>query len=313
MKDLESLRGFQLEQILNEDPLAHSLTLLGKVRIKLADNDEPARYVSAILRVEKTALPASVASTVLAEQLSNVQLLDSTDIYSWMLGWFKTSSEHPDVKINVICPATDVHIRKYTKQTITMVQETPEIYATVVKPYIDAFPPSRTQWVLDILSGKSEADKILYRSPTPEHGFVLLPDMKWDLMTTSSLYLVAIALTNSVRSLRDLRKTHLPMLRSIREEASRVVSEKWPGIGRGSLRFYVHYQPSYYHFHVHIVNANLCGQMGSTVGQAHLLDDIIALLELDSDDGLSILERMTMTYGVGDQHGLYGPLTRAQS
>jgi m7GpppX diphosphatase len=68
--------------------------------------------------------------------------------------------------------------------------------------------------------------------------------MKWDLTTLSSLYLVAISLTDSVRSLRDLNKGHLPMLHSIRKEATRIVMEKW-GLGKGALRFYVHYQPSY--------------------------------------------------------------------
>ena len=32
------------------------------------------------------------------------------------------------------------------------------------------------------------------------------------------------------------------------------------------------------HFHVHIVNANHLGLMGMTVGQAHMLDDIISLV-----------------------------------
>jgi len=45
--------------------------------------------------------------------------------------------------------------------------------------------------------------------------------------------------------------------------------------------------------------------MGMTVGQAHLLDDIISLLELDPDKGPGIYERMTLTYGLGDQHGLF--------
>jgi hypothetical protein len=34
------------------------------------------------------------------------------------------------------------------------------------------------------------------------------------------------------------------------------------------------------HFHVHIVNANQAGMMGMSVGQAHLLDDIISLVGL---------------------------------
>ena len=62
-----------------------------------------------------------------------------------------------------------------------------------------------------------------------------------------------------------------------------------------------------------------------TVGQAHLLDDIISLvrrgpyrdacysslsqLELDPDDGPSMLERMTFTYGLGTEHGLYKLMT----
>lgn len=96
----------------------------------------------------------------------------------------------------------------------------------------------------DILSGKSEADKILHKAPSPDFGYVLLPDMKWDLITVSSLYLMAIALSSSLKSLRDLNKTHLPMLRSIRVEATRVVKERW-GLGPGSLRLFVHYQPSY--------------------------------------------------------------------
>ena len=151
---------------------------------------------------------------------------------------------------------------QYTKQDLVMVRETPELYQRVVKPYIDAFPPSRTQWyayhassittslsnlclrVEDILSGKSEEEKVLHRAPSSDYGYIILPDMKWDLITIPALYLMAIANSRSIRSLRDLRKVHLPMLRSIRAEVTRIVKEKW-GLGDGSIRLFVHYQPSY--------------------------------------------------------------------
>ncbi|GJE86757.1 scavenger mRNA decapping enzyme [Phanerochaete sordida] len=310
LKGVDSLRLFKFERILNEDPVAHSLTLLGM----LPDADEEGKTVQAIVRVEKTALPAQQATRLVTHFVKDVQLMENTDIYTWFMGWLEPSREHPDLKINVVCPATEVHIRKYTKQDLVMVRETPELYRRIVKPYVEAFPPSRTQWVDDILSGKSEAEKVLHRAPSPDYGYVLLPDMKWDLITIPALYLVAIANSSSVRSLRDLRKIHLPMLRSIRVEATRIVKEKW-GLGEGCLRFYVHYQPSYYHFHVHIVNANYYGSMGGTVGQAHLLDDIISLLELDPDtyEGPSIFERLTLTYGLGNQHGLYEAMTEAQA
>lgn len=60
------------------------------------------------------------------------------------------------------------------------------------------------------------------------------------------------------------------------------------------------------------MNANYQGAMwGMSVGQAHLLDDIISLLELDLEEGPSVFERMTLTYGLGDQHGLVDAMRRA--
>lgn len=96
----------------------------------------------------------------------------------------------------------------------------------------------------EILSGRSEADKVLYNDPSQEAGFVILPDMKWDLITLTSLYLIAIIRNEQIKSLRDLRKSHLLMLRRIKREAYRVAKDKW-GIESGSLRFFIHYQPSY--------------------------------------------------------------------
>ena len=130
--------------------------------------------------------------------------------------------------------------------------------------------------------------------------------MKWDLINVSTLYLTALTLKEGIHTLRDLRKEHLPMLRGIRREATRIVKERW-GLDAGSLRFYVHYQPSYCrlfisivgsvanylifsllsyatlikdHFHVHIVNANFVGIPGMSVGQAHLLEDLISLVSI---------------------------------
>ena len=76
------------------------------------------------------------------------------------------------------------------------------------------------------------------------------------------------------------------------------------------------------------MNANHPMGFGMAVGQAHLLDDIISMvrviycllgssnarakLELDPDDGPSIVERMTFTYGLGEQHGLYPVLAGAE-
>jgi m7GpppX diphosphatase len=152
------------------------------------------------------------------------------------------------------------------------VRETPALYERVVRPYIDAFPSERTQWSVHpctlfmcaycarcphwieaslsridaIVSGRSEAEKVLFRSPSEADpfGFLILPDMKWDLANLTSLYLVALMLLPDIKSLRDLNRSHLPLLRSIRHEAARVVKDRW-GLEATELRLFVHYQPSY--------------------------------------------------------------------
>lgn len=216
------------------------------------------------------------------------------------------------MKLNIIFPATEVHIRKYTRQRVLMVKETPELYEAVVRPYINSFPSSRFEWVYNILSHKVESEKILYEDASPETGFILIPDMKWDLKMISSLYLVAIAHTRSIATLRDLKREHLPMLRAIRRETAKVVQAKWGLEGASALRFYVHYQPSYYHFHVHVVNANYSGFKGISAGQAHLLEDIISLLELSPQTGPTLISQMTLTYQLGEHHGLFDSLMEAQ-
>lgn len=157
-----------------------------------------------------------------------------------------------------------------------MVHETPELYERIVKPYIAGFPKPRTQWSVqsflssfgltsephvppcridDIFAGRSEQSKILFSCPE----FIILPDMKWDLVTLSSLYLLAIARDQPhdsqnkmsdegkfrrVHSMRDLRRGDVGWLKSIRFQAGRIVKERW-GLDEKRVRCYIHYQPSY--------------------------------------------------------------------
>jgi m7GpppX diphosphatase len=142
--------------------------------------------------------------------------------------------------------AIDDRCLQYSKQDIVLVQETPELYERVVKPFITAFPPSRTKWVEEIIVGRKEADKVLHRDDSGSFGYMIIPDMKWNLETVSDLYLLALCTSSGIRSLRDLRKVHLPVLRNIKDEATRIVKARWNNDGKDvSLRMFIHYQPSY--------------------------------------------------------------------
>ncbi|KAJ7760496.1 scavenger mRNA decapping enzyme [Mycena metata] len=314
---LSSLQGFVFERILLEEPEKCRLTVLGTFPASFVEHSEESTEKStdalpAIVRLERTAIPINISQRIFPGQLgaflSQVQCMERTDIYMWLAGWLSPSSieQQPqgDVKVNIVCPATEVHIRKYSEQSCVLVHETPDIYRRIVEPYISGLPAERTRWrvfrghvaVTEILDGHKEQSKLLFSSS----DFIILPDMKWDLHTVGSLYLIAIVRDNSIRSIRDLRVRHIALLKSIQREAIAVASEKW-GVLQGGLRMYMHYQPSYYHFHVHIVNANYEAGLGSRVGQAHLLDDVIALLELDEADASDrpgIFERITLTYAM---------------
>lgn len=155
-------------------------------------------------------------------------------------------------------------MKKYTAQPRKVLHETPETYKSVVEPYIESFPPERLEWVRAILEGRKEAERVVYRSPELplvgadgatstdaengtkglENTFVLVPDLKWDGTTTRQLYLTAISGDGRIRSLRDLRAEHLPLLKAIRKQAYVSAKEKY-GVEKGDLRMFIHYQPSY--------------------------------------------------------------------
>ncbi|CAE6471758.1 unnamed protein product [Rhizoctonia solani] len=306
--NLDRLQQFQLDHVLNEDPLSHSISILGT----LPERDQEGKRIPAIIQVTKTPISAEEIASIRGV-FGKLETIGQNHIYHWVLGWLG-DKRSPDVKITIVENATEVHIRKFTRQSWTMVRESPQLYAQVVKPYIDGFPMSRLQWVYNILSHESEADRILFEDPSPTEGFIILPDLKWDGTTMSTFYIQAIVHTREIRSLRDIRKRHLPILRNIRKQAIKVAQDKY-SLPAGQLRLFVHYQPSYYHFHVHIVTLELSGQANANVGMAHLLDDIIAMLELEPD-GLSeeqgMFARMTMTYNIGKQHGLHDALVERQ-
>ncbi|KAI5449739.1 hypothetical protein NCC49_004104 [Naganishia albida] len=301
----ELLEQFAFERILSSSTSTPSIYLLGTVsgqqaivHILKTNFDVPAQGDGDESRDK---VEAAVKELVAFDR---VLPIEDNDIYRWGQAWWPIDRSSPDVKLTLIYPATDVHIRKYEAQRRVMIEETPEVYARVVRPYIEGIPASRIQWVHNILSHEKEADRILYEDPDPATGFLILPDLKWDRKTLSTLYLSAIVFDRSIRSLRDLEKRHLPLLRNIKRSSEDVVKRDF-GLESNQVRLFVHYQPSYYHFHVHIVALENEGYVGLNVGKAHLLSDLISLLSLSADEGPSLVQNMTFAYTLGQEDGLF--------
>lgn len=77
---LDKLKNFQFDKVINEDPLTHSLTLLGT----FPGTIDVQERVTAIVRVEKTALDPDTAGKLFAVDglLKKVAFEESTDIVS---------------------------------------------------------------------------------------------------------------------------------------------------------------------------------------------------------------------------------------
>ena len=304
-----SLPCFELERILYEDPRAKSVNLLGQC-------EHQGERVPALLLMEKTHFtPAFLASLQqgLEHTFSHLEQIGQNDIYTWVFGW--TSDQvHTDAhtKMSLICPANSDLIAKYSAPERRMIIETPHMYETVTKPWIESLPASKVTWVHNILNGESERESVLYNDEDPKTGFVLVPDLKWDRRTLSSLYMVAIVRDGSLTNMRDLTKDHIPLLRKIQKAGAQIAHEKYglpaPSAdgSSSSLRCFLHYMPTYFHLHVHLMSANFTTHPGALVGQAQLVDDVISLLELGVD-----FRQRTIGYALADGHKLLAALQQA--
>ncbi|KDO27019.1 hypothetical protein SPRG_07731 [Saprolegnia parasitica CBS 223.65] len=244
-----------------------------------------------LLVLQKQKFAAGDACQILANL--SLKQIHANDVYSNHIGVL--SGDNDALRVTMIYPATPAHIAKHTEQTFRFVTETQSLYETVTRPYIESIPKDKIQWVYNILDRTQEADKILLEDNDPTTGFLLLPDTKWSRFThMESLYVLALVLNKSIRSVRDLTGDHLPLLRNVRDQSLALIATKY-GVERNSMRIFVHYQPSYYHFHIHFAHIKV--PFGIFTGKAILLDDIIYNLSQDA----AYYQKATLSFVVGEQ------------
>lgn len=107
--------------------------------------------------------------------------MSANDIYSWFLASTAAGPhpvvQPPDLKLSLIYPCTEQHIKKYEQQGVRTVTETPEIYRQHVRPYMEGKRGGgRLDWVWNIIEGRKEQEDIMYREHG-EEGFLLAPDL----------------------------------------------------------------------------------------------------------------------------------------
>lgn len=201
----------------------------------------------ALLSAERAAFSSDLKTLeAFHAAITKINNLGQNDIYRWYLASSGTTKEAPaDLKINLIYPCTDNHIKKYSPQAIRMVTETPTIYQQHVRPYMKRMrDEGRLNWVFNILEGRSEQEHILLRdpgqSPTREEAFLLTPDLNWDRKTLTSLHLLALVARRDFWSLRDLRKRHVTWLKHMRTSILRATVDLYTELDMDMLKLYIH-------------------------------------------------------------------------
>lgn len=186
--------------------------------------------------------------------------------------------------------------------------ETPEIYHTYVRPYMRVQREAgRLNWVFNILDGKTEQEDVMLRSKGDEsyttsgqdEGFLLMPDLNWDRKTIEGLHLLVIVERRDIWSARDLTKRQVPWLQSMRQKVLEATNKLYPEVEPDQLKLYVHYQPTYYHFHVHVVHVMLEAGATQAVGKALGLENIMSHLENLTGDDVG-MDAVNLSYSVGE-------------
>ncbi|MCJ1409274.1 hypothetical protein MMC19_003353 [Ptychographa xylographoides] len=317
--------AFELSKVLNQGPLltpnnmhttrsellldqaGRRITLLGLISSK-----------PALLTIERAALPTD--PTILRafhDSLTNVSNLGANDIYAWYLANVRPTADAPDLKLNLIYPCTEAHIKKYSPQITRVVTETPETYTRYVRPYMQRKrEEGRLNWVFNIIEGRTEQEDIILRSSQhlghdPE-GFLLLPDMNWDRKTLSNLRILGLVERRDLWSLRDLKKADIAWLKSMLEKILVAVEDIYDGVERDLLKVYLHYQPTYYHFHIHITTTSHEPSATQATLKAFSLPNLIAQLETMAGGPEASLADTSITYTIGEASELwtevFGPL-----
>lgn len=264
-KSATLLSKFQTSAILSDSARDKTIFVHGKIREQ-----------DAVVILEKTPFQKEALSELFSD--CDLKLQMKNDIYST---YQLLAPPHlNEIKATVVSPATQKHIQKYQRQESFLLQETPEDYLSITLPHLQEQSFS-LQWVYNILEKKAEVDRIVFEDPDPKTGFILLPDFKWNQKQVDDLYLIAICHQRGVKSLRDLKGEHLPLLLNILHKGTESISQRY-SVPCSKLRVYLHYQPSYFHLHVHFSRLGFDAP-GCGVERAHLLQDVIQNIQRDPE------------------------------
>jgi m7GpppX diphosphatase len=197
------------------------------------------------------------------DNISDLKIINENERYITFSGTLKAK-----LKINKIIGYTKEDYDNFIKPNKKMELETYQNYTENKLPLV---LKSDRKWILNIIEGKNEAEKIIYS----DDKFLLLPDNKFN---ESNMYYLAIVRDTNLYSIRELTHHHLTLLTHIRDKSFETI-EKITGVSRKMFRSYFHYYPSTWLLHIHF-NLITDSSCSSSVEHAHSLTNVIENITL---------------------------------
>lgn len=190
-------------------------------------------------------------------------------------------------EINIIGDLILCNEKESDKKTTFCERISKETY----KEYLDKLnerDKKKDKWIYNIIDGMAEIEKIIYR----DNYIVIIPNYTWDEKDINYLHILAIPIDKSLRSIRDLNSTHIPMLEYYKKTTLQVIKEKY-FIDEDKLKIFFHYTPSTYHLHIHFATI-INKKCNSSIEYSHDFSNVIFNLSIKSDYyKLAILNKRT--------------------
>ena len=164
-------------------------------------------------------------------------------------------------------------ITKLKKHSSRLVKEN---YAEYLD-FISKRDIEKDRWIYNIIDGISEQNNILYR----DENCLVIPSYTWDSKNVEKLHILALPTDKSMRTIRELDVTDIPLLKHMKNVTLNKIQEKYK-LKEENLKIFFHYDPSTYHLHIHFINTEHTDSF-SSVEYSHDLDTIIFNLRMDSD------------------------------
>ena len=169
----------------------------------------------------------------------------------------------------IIC--NDVNqMRRFEKRIVR------ETYQDYLK-YISKRDIEKDRWIYNIIDGTSEQDSVLYR----DELCIIIPTYIWDGKNLDKLHILCLPTDITLRSIRSLTSTHIPLLEHMKRVTFNVIKEKY-GIDEYYIKMFFHYEPSTYHLHIHFVNVTH-HDARSSIEYSHELNNVVFNLSICSD------------------------------